>query len=178
MSNQNAYLENAWKEYNKKLLYFIRSHVRSPEDAEDILADVYLKLAQQVDTSRKPEKLTSWLFSVTRNTIITFYRKKKPVEPTTDYLLIDIPDPQVLTALSDCVLPIIEEIPELYRLPILLSEVHGKKQKAVAKELRLSLPAVKSRILRGRKKLGDMMSMRCRFQRDENGQLIDYSENT
>jgi hypothetical protein len=55
-----------------------------------------------------------------------------------------------------------------------LSEIQGKKQKVVAEALGLSLPALKSRILRGRKKLKDLMAKRCTFYRDESGQLVDY----
>jgi RNA polymerase sigma-70 factor (ECF subfamily) len=176
MNNTGDYLEIAWREYNRKLHSFIRTHVNSPEDAEDILADVYLKLAHQAELKRIPQKLPSWLFSVTRNAIIDFYRTNKPTVAVPEDLQEEVPEPHAISTLSECIRPIIEELPETFRLPIVLSEIEGKKQKVVAEELGLSLPALKSRILRGRKKLKDLMAKRCTFYHDESGQLVDYKE--
>jgi RNA polymerase sigma-70 factor, ECF subfamily len=176
MNKKDKYLEIAWKEYNEKLLSFIRANVISPEDAEDILADVYVKLVRQTELSRIPQKLPNWLFRVTRNTMIDFYRTRKSLKALPENLKEDLPEPQAISTFSDCILPIIEALPENYRLPILLSEIHGKKQKEVAEELGLSLSALKTRILRGRKKLKDLMSKRCTFYYDKHGQLIDYKE--
>ena len=176
MNKKSDYLEIAWREYNRKLLSFICLRVNSTEDAEDILADVYVKLARQTELKRIPQKLPNWLFSVTKNTIIDFYRASNPMVAVQEDLQEEVPEPQAISTLSECIRPIIEELPETFRLPILLSEIHGKKQKTVAEELGLSLPAVKSRILRGRKKLKDLMAKRCTFYHDENGQLVDYKE--
>lgn len=178
MNKNDHYLEIAWKEYNEKLFSFICAKVNSLEDAEDILADVYVKLVRQTELARIPQKLPNWLFRVTRNTLIDFYRTKKSLEALPEDLIEDISEPQAISTLSDCILPIIEALPEHFRLPILLSEIEGKKQKEVAEELGLSLSALKARLLRGRKKLKDLMSKRCTFYHDENGQLIDYKEVT
>lgn len=176
MNKSSEFIENAWKEYNEKLIYFIRKQVQSPEDAEDILSKVYLKLAQQTEASRIPQKLPSWLYRVTRNTIIDFYRTRKPTEVISEQFIAEIPERQAISTLSECILPIIDELPDTYRSPILLSEIHGKKQKDAAHELGLSLPAFKSRIVRGRRKLKQLMAKRCTYHYDENGLLVDYKE--
>ncbi len=176
MNKSSEHIENAWNEYNERLRNFIRMHVRSPDDADDILSEVYLKLAQQTDASRMPQKLPSWLYRVARNTIIDFYRTRKPTEAISGELKEEVPQRRAISTLSECILPIIDELPETYRLPILLSEIHEKKQKDVAKELGLSLSALKSRIVRGRKKLKQLMAKRCTYYYDESGQLVDYKE--
>lgn len=61
-----------------RLQGFIRKRVRSGEDAEDILQDVYFQLAE-ADYLMKPiEQITAWLFTVARNRITDLYRKRKP----------------------------------------------------------------------------------------------------
>jgi len=45
----------------------------------------------------------------------------------------------------------IEALPEMHQQPLALSEIEGKKYKEVVNELGLTILAVKSRILRGRK---------------------------
>jgi RNA polymerase sigma-70 factor (ECF subfamily) len=176
MERNNKYIETAWNEYSKKLLAFIRTKIKSHEDSKDILAAVFLKLAKQVELSGIPHKLSNWLYFVTRNSIVDYYRTKKTLEKLPEDLRQDQPDPQAISALSACIMPIIEELPDTYRLPIIRSEIDGKTQREVAAELNLSLPAVKSRIFRGRKKLKNLMAKRCMLYYDEYGQLFDYNE--
>jgi RNA polymerase sigma factor (sigma-70 family) len=63
------------KEYGKKLFAFIRGRVRTEEDAEDILQDVWYQL---YNTSEAIDQVGSWLYRVARNKIIDRYRKKSP----------------------------------------------------------------------------------------------------
>jgi RNA polymerase sigma-70 factor (ECF subfamily) len=170
------YMAVAWGEYRQKLHSFILTKVNSSEDAEDILADVFLKLAQQTQLSRVPQKLPNWLYRVTAHAIIDYYRTKKPADELPRDLMEDRIEPQAISTLSVCIRPMIDELPNTYKLPLLLSEIDGKSQKQVAEELGLSLSAVKSRILRGRKKLKDLMAKRCTLHHNKSGQLVDYEE--
>ena len=67
---------------NKRLFDFIRRRVRTDEDAEDILQDVFLQLTSSYNVTAPIEQLTSWLFTVARNRIIDWYRKKRPTSFT------------------------------------------------------------------------------------------------
>ncbi len=64
------------KEYGRRLFGFIRSKVKSNEDAEDILQDVWYQLSNLVNTA-EIEQMSGWLFRVARNKITDKYRKKK-----------------------------------------------------------------------------------------------------
>ena len=67
------------QDYGKRLHAFIRSRVRQVEDADDILQEVFVQLAE-ADRLMKPiDQMTAWLFTVARNRITDMYRKKKPV---------------------------------------------------------------------------------------------------
>jgi len=65
------------KDYGKGLLSFIRGKVKSEEDAEDILQEVWYQLSNVVDID-EIEQMSGWLFKVARNKIIDGYRKKTP----------------------------------------------------------------------------------------------------
>src|SRR5690606_3408321 len=70
-------------QFHQSLLAFIRSKIRSNEDAQDILQNVFIKLSANVNNLADEEKLKSWIFTITRNTIIDYYRtnaSKKNVE--------------------------------------------------------------------------------------------------
>ena len=64
------------KQYSNRLLRFIRGRVRSEEDAEDILQDVWYQLSRVVDLD-EIGSISGWLFQVARNRIIDTNRKKK-----------------------------------------------------------------------------------------------------
>ena len=64
------------KQYGNRLSRFIRGQVKSDEDAEDILQDVWYQLSRVVDLDGI-ESISGWLFQVARNRITDTYRKKK-----------------------------------------------------------------------------------------------------
>lgn len=65
------------KTYGKRLLGFIRGKVRSNEDAEDILQEVWFQLSHLADLSEL-ESVSGWLYQVARNKVTDLYRKRKP----------------------------------------------------------------------------------------------------
>lgn len=67
-----------------RLLNFIKRKVRSLEDAEDILQDVFVQLINSYDTIRNPENLTAWMYGVARNKI-SDYTKKRRVDSFTQH---------------------------------------------------------------------------------------------
>jgi RNA polymerase sigma factor (sigma-70 family) len=71
-------IENLFKSDRKKFLGFIRQRVRSQEEAEDILQDVFTNvLAASANVQKPIENIASWVFTAVRNRIIDSYRKKR-----------------------------------------------------------------------------------------------------
>jgi RNA polymerase sigma factor (sigma-70 family) len=71
-------IENLFKTDRKKFLGFIRQRVRSQEEAEDILQDVFTNVLAASQNVQKPiENIASWVFTAVRNRIIDSYRKKR-----------------------------------------------------------------------------------------------------
>lgn len=62
----------------RRLFDFIRRRVPKAEDAEDILQDVFYELTESYRLMKPAEKVASWLFTVARNKITDWYRKKRP----------------------------------------------------------------------------------------------------
>ncbi len=84
-----AVVEKAFLSERKRVFDFIRRRVRTEEDAEDILQDVFYQLASGYSVTQPIENLAAWLFTVARNKITDMYRKKKPELLPGDY---DSPD--------------------------------------------------------------------------------------
>ena len=139
--------EVAARNERKRLFDFIRRRVRTEEDAEDILQDVFYQLVASYSVTEPIEKLTSWLFTVARNKIIDWYRKRKPEgfhredEETGEALNLEdilfdpaqIPDEVyarslVWTELAEA----LDELPEEQREVFVMHELDGRSFKEIA----------------------------------------------
>ncbi|MCX8050312.1 MAG: RNA polymerase sigma factor [Chlorobi bacterium] len=71
-------LEQLYRTERKRLLGYIRQRVKTQEEAEDILHDVFANVLAAAQTIDRPiENVASWVFTAVRNRIIDSYRKKK-----------------------------------------------------------------------------------------------------
>jgi RNA polymerase sigma factor (sigma-70 family) len=75
---RNRVVEEAVRAEGRRLLDFIRRRVPTSEDAEDILQDVFTQLATSYRVTAPIERVSSWLFTVARNRITDWYRKRRP----------------------------------------------------------------------------------------------------
>ena len=65
------------KKYGDRLRGFIRKRVRSIDDADDILQEVFYQLAETERLMKPIDQMAAWLYTVARNRITDSYRKKK-----------------------------------------------------------------------------------------------------
>lgn len=171
-------IEKAWKEYNKALLAFIRAQVRSTQDAEDILTNIFSKLIASSNENKMPGNISSWLYHVAKNNIIDYYRTRKDFSELPLNITKEAKEESVIKELSHCLLPMINALPEIYQLPVMLSEIEEKKHKEIAASLKLNLSTTKSRVLRGRKMLHESFLNCCSFQQDRKGNIAGYEKKT
>ena len=82
--------EFLYKEYRGKVLGYIRTRVNNREDAEDLCEDVFLKAFQSPsgydDAKASP---STWIYTITKNTVIDYFRKNKQTEELPDDLADD-----------------------------------------------------------------------------------------
>ena len=172
----NYSTEEIWESFNQKLYSFILRRVGSSVEADDILQEVFLKIHTNIDGLNSTEKLPAWVYRITRNTIIDYYRKKGSVK---DVEFSDYIGPHEFPGkgngygeIKGCLNSFVNLLPEKYRESVELSEISGFKQKDVADKLDISLPAAKSRILRGKEMIKQHFIDCCKFKLDENGKLV------
>ncbi len=167
-----------FEEYHAKLLGFIGARVGNPDDAEDILQETFLKIHSRINTLKEDTKIQSWIYSITRNTIIDYYRTHKSAKELPESLSKPDPEPyeENRQEMADWFLPLIKTLPPQFKQPLLLSEIDGLSQKEVAEKAGLSLSATKSRIQRGRKVIKDTLLDCCQFEFDHQGKVLDYQK--
>ncbi|HWN93537.1 MAG TPA: RNA polymerase sigma factor SigZ [Methylomirabilota bacterium] len=167
-------VENIWHEFAEKLRNFIRRRVGDDATADDILQDVFVKIASRLSTLDDPGKLQGWIFLIARHAVIDHYRTRKETvevpETLHDESASDDPDIEPLKAAFR---RMIDALPEPYRAAVTLTELEGLTQKELAARLGISLSGAKSRVQRGREQLRQNLVDCCRFEFDRRGRVID-----
>lgn len=168
---------DAWHEYRTGLYHFVLKRVHDESAADDIVQDAMTKVVANLESVRDPQKIRQWMYQITRNTIIDYYRRNRVMdELPEDLVTSDMHKKASIEAeLSHCcIAPFVAKLPEKYREAIVLSEIDGLTQQEVASQQGLSLSGAKSRVQRGRKMLKEMMLECCHFEQDNSGRIIDY----
>lgn len=159
--------------FKQQLLTYIKRKISNHDDAEDILADVLLKY---VSRSQLPENPIAWLYTVSKHTIVDYYRSQKKFNELPNDLANEEVDSNEFLQLSKCILPMIEFLEKGDKEVIQLVDIDNLKQQQVADRLSISLPALKSRLLRARKKLQLQISKCCAPIRNKKGVIEAFSE--
>ena len=171
-----------WREFGDRLKGFILKRVRNRHDAEDILQDVFIKIHNGINKLEEKDKLQSWVYQITRNKIIDYYRRQTDVtvssEISEDIVDESIPSQMNNKEIASCLKPMIDQIPEKYKQAVTLTEINGLTQKEMAEKLGLSLSGAKSRVQRGRDKLKELLLECCHFELDRIGNILDYQQKT
>jgi RNA polymerase sigma-70 factor (ECF subfamily) len=168
--------EQLWESFRAPLYQFIRRRVPDAHSAEDILQDVFLKIHAHIDTLRTQERMTSWIYQITRNAIADYYRARRPTAELAETLPAadESVDDDVMRELSPCVTAMITALPETYREALRLTSSQGLSQKALSERLGISSSGARSRVQRARAKIKEQLLSCCHFQFDHVGQIIDY----
>lgn len=77
MTTKEIQISEAFIDEQKKLTGFVRKKVKTNEDAEDIVQEVFMSLTDGFDDILNLSGLIGWIYSVAKNKIIDFNRKKK-----------------------------------------------------------------------------------------------------
>ncbi|QSH41372.1 RNA polymerase sigma factor SigZ [Lentisphaerota bacterium ZTH] len=165
--------ESIWFDYHSKLYSFIKG--RTDENvAEDILQDVFIKIHTGIDSLKETSRIESWLFKITRNAIVDYYRARKVTAALPDGLEAEqsAEKDSMRKEFYACIMPMISRLPEKYRTAVLLSEIEGKPQKVIAAKENISLSGAKSRVQRGRAMLKSMIYDCCQIELNHKNQLI------
>lgn len=145
---------------------------RNAADAEDLVQETFLKAYRAYGTFEEGTNLKAWLYRILTNTYINKYRRDSRRPHETDlgevedlYLYRRIGSEHSADAarsVEDLVLDglveadikrAVEELPETFRMPVLLADLEGFSYKEIADILDIPIGTVMSRLHRGRKAL-------------------------
>jgi RNA polymerase sigma-70 factor, ECF subfamily len=166
-----------YKQFHSALLRYVKSKVRSREDAEDILQNVFIRISANIGKLSEEVKLKNWIFTIARNAIIDYYRtnartKKVSVSYEIEADIPEADDPDPTKGLDQCMDNMISLLPAEYRDIIIDSELKGIKQKDLAEKYGMAFPSMRSRVQRGRERLKQLFYNCCQIETDKHGNIL------
>ena len=146
-------IQNIWKDLHQELQKFIFFKVKNKQISEDILQDVFLKIQLNVHNLKDSSKLTSWVYQITRNTILDHFRKDNNLFSLESIDIVDADNDINFSKLSDCINNKINNLPNKYKEALLLTILKDFSQIELAEYLGISYSGAKSRVQRGKEKV-------------------------
>jgi RNA polymerase sigma-70 factor (ECF subfamily) len=166
---------DAWKSHEGELRGFLIRRVGDEHLADDLLQDVFLKAIRQGLGFCEVEDPRAWLFRVARNAMVDHVRLAKPqVQLPEDLAQEVVEELAPVDRLSECLCRVLTELPPEDAEILRRCDLEGMKQKEFADEAGLSLPAAKSRLLRARARMRELMTTNCQVSFDEHGRVDSY----
>ncbi|MBD3617582.1 MAG: RNA polymerase sigma factor SigZ [Gracilimonas sp.] len=182
-----THTEKIWKEFSDHVRNFIRAKVATDDEAEDILQDIFTRIHQGIANLKHEDRVQSWVFGIARRALADHYRSKKKRENLKGEAATDETkeaediqlrnyegEHDVHEEVLSWLIPMIDDLPEKYRIPLKMADVEGKSQQEIADEFELSLSGAKSRVQRGREKLGEILAACCEIEFGREGRAVAY----
>ncbi len=164
-------MEIAWSRTQKELKSFVYRRVKDKALAEDIVQDVLVKVHTRLGQLKDSEKLTGWIYQITRNAITDYFRAKSKTIELTD--LDWESDRQVLNhCVASCLGDMLVTLPGKYREALELAEIENLSQTDLAGRLNISYSGAKSRVQRARQMLKEKMEEAYLIKTDTYGNVI------
>lgn len=177
-------MEEIVKRYSNKVYNLAFHLTRDASAAEEIMQEVFLTVLSKIHTLTNEAYFATWLYRVTTNAAYGFLRKEKKFSDQTSvddmnnehsvtYDWTTLPDDVLLSEESRAKLrDSIDTLPEAMRTVVIMKDVEGLKNEEIAEALSLSVPAVKSRLHRGRLILRENLSDYFKKYTDPSGEGV------
>jgi RNA polymerase sigma-70 factor, ECF subfamily len=153
-----------YKKYSKKLYKFGFYILKSQEEAENLIQDVYLNLWENRFKVEKDSSVKSYLFSIAYNSAISIIRKKARESQFIEYLksLQEINEEPVnveleYNELANKLDEIIKELPPRQKVVYLLNRVEGLKYSEIAERLQISVNTIENHMSRALKTIREKL---------------------
>lgn len=189
MNIQNSDFQKIHDAYRSRLTRYLAG-LAGVNDAEDLCQEVFVKVEKGLKDFRDEAQLSTWIYRIATNTYHdhvrgrTFKQQQQEVlSPTENIDALEgettgitekppIAEQGVIKReMIECIRGYINQLPEDYRVVLLLSEEEGFKNREIAEILQISLDNVKIRLHRAKAKLKKTLEGKCEFYLDDQSEI-------
>lgn len=177
--------EQLVRKYDRNVFRIANHITQNREDAEDVVQDAFLKAFQNLGQFQGQSKFYTWLVRIAVNEALMRLRRRRPermvsldedINTGEDMIPREVadwaPNPEQLynqSQLREILQKTIQGLPPSFRTVFVLRDVEGLSTEETADALNLSIPAVKSRLLRARLQLRERLTKYFKKQRGGDG---------
>lgn len=178
--------EQLVRRYDRNVFRIAQHITQNREDAEDVVQDAFLKAFRNLGQFQGQSKFYTWLVRIAVNEALMRLRRRRPermvsldedVKTEEDSMPREVadwsPNPEQLYSqaeLKDILSKTIQGLPPGFRAVFVLRDVEALSTEETAEALNLSIPAVKSRLLRARLQLRERLNKFFKRRNGESGQ--------
>lgn len=130
-----------YEKYKEKVKAYVSGKVSHVQDAEDLVSTVFLKIYQNADKfDASQAKLSTWIYAITRNTVIDYFRTRKVYCGLEEIPLCEesIPETPETADMLEMLCMALEKLPQKHRDLIILHYYTGKTLKEISVSLGMS----------------------------------------
>ncbi|HXZ79018.1 MAG TPA: sigma-70 family RNA polymerase sigma factor [Terriglobales bacterium] len=177
--------EELVRRYDRNVFRIAQHITQNREDAEDVVQDAFMKAYENLGQFQGQSKFYTWLVRIAVNEALMKLRRRRPermvsldeeVRTEEDSMPREIadwsPNPEQLynqSELRDILGKTIQGLPPSFRTVFVLRDVEGLSTEETAEALDLSIPAVKSRLLRARLQLRERLNKYFKARKSGDG---------
>lgn len=140
--------------YGDRIFRYTYRMLGNRSDAEDATSETFLRVLRRSSELRADGAFRTWLFRIARNLCIDKLRQHKLLELPADA---QYSGSEERTTLRVTVQQALQDLPIEYRDPLVLCDLEDMPAREAAEVLKISVPALKSRLYRGRRALKDKL---------------------
>ena len=140
--------EQVYTDYYGKVMGYIHARIRNRADAEDLCSDVFMKIQMKLpEYDASKASISTWVFTITRNTVIDHFRRSRPSEELDENLSDDsevdkgLLGQETLSELAGA----LKKLPQQLMDIIVLRYYDGKPLTEIAQLMGISYGAIKLR---------------------------------
>ncbi len=189
MTTQSYNFQQVHEAYRSRITRYL-AVLAGDDNAEDLCQEVFLKVDKGLIDFRDEAKLSTWIYRIATNTYHDHFRsrsfkqqQKENLSPTEEIDVLKGETPSIAEQppvaehgaikkeMITCIRGYINQLPEDYRVVLLLSEEEGFKNREIAEILKISLDNVKIRLHRAKAKLKELLEGNCEFYLDDQSEV-------
>lgn len=156
--------DQIFEKYGDRLFGFALKYLKSKEETEELVQDVFLKIWENKKRLKKESSLKSYLFTIAYHNMCRIFRKKQiylrfiEETKTNVNLIVDTEQQNEYKAVIEQIDFLIEKLPEKQKAIFIKCYKEGKSSKEIAKEVNLAPGTVDNNISAALKFLRNQIS--------------------
>jgi RNA polymerase sigma-70 factor, ECF subfamily len=171
------------KQYDRRVFRMAKQITQNEEDAEDVLQETFLKAYSHLDDFQGNSKFYTWLVRIAVNEALMKLRRRRsdrtvplddPIDTGEDELVREVAvwdeDPEQKYSreeLAEILDEAVQGLKPAYRTVFVLRDIEELSIEETAEALKLSISAVKSRLLRARLQLREKLTRQFKRKGDD-----------